>query len=96
MSLTQVQVAERVGLAPAVYSRIERGQMIPSVDTMRKLCVELMVSPEDLMGLTESADSGARTRPEDDATLRRLIFVARKLDAGKLDALVHVATELAR
>ncbi|TQF10445.1 helix-turn-helix transcriptional regulator [Myxococcus llanfairpwllgwyngyllgogerychwyrndrobwllllantysiliogogogochensis] len=96
MSLTQVQVADRVGLNSVVYSRIERGQMIPSVETMKKLCVELMVSPEDLMGLTESSTSGARARPEDDTTLRRLIFVARKLDPGKLDALLHVATEFAR
>ncbi|TQF10741.1 helix-turn-helix transcriptional regulator [Myxococcus llanfairpwllgwyngyllgogerychwyrndrobwllllantysiliogogogochensis] len=96
MSLTQVQVAERVGMASAVYSRVERGHMIPSVETLKKLCIELMVSPEDMMGLTESSTSGARARPEDDTTLRRLIFVARKLDAGKLDALVHVATELAR
>ncbi|TQF08755.1 helix-turn-helix transcriptional regulator [Myxococcus llanfairpwllgwyngyllgogerychwyrndrobwllllantysiliogogogochensis] len=96
MSLTQVQVADRVGLASAVYSRVERGHMIPSVETMKKLCIELMVSPEDLMGLTESSNSGARARPEDDAAMRRLIFVARKLDAGKMDALLHVATELAR
>ncbi|WAM28333.1 helix-turn-helix domain-containing protein [Myxococcus sp. NMCA1] len=96
MSLTQVQVADRVGLNSVVYSRIERGHMIPSVETMKKLCIELMVSPEDLMGLTESSGGGARARPEDDTNLRRLIFVARKLDEGKLDALVHVATELAR
>ncbi|NNB90015.1 helix-turn-helix domain-containing protein [Corallococcus exiguus] len=96
MSLTQAQVAERVGLAAAVYSRVERGHMMPSVSTLYRMCIALMVSPEDLLGLTESTDSEARARPEDDAALRRLIFVARKLDAGKLDALVHVATELAR
>ena len=96
MSLTQVQVADRVDLASAVYSRIERGHMIPSVETLKKLCIELMVSPEDVIGLTESSGSGARARPEDDTAMRRLIFVARKLDAGKMDALLHVATELAR
>ncbi|MCP3169984.1 MULTISPECIES: helix-turn-helix domain-containing protein [Myxococcaceae] len=96
MSLTQVQVAERVGMASAVYSRIERGHMIPSVETLKKLCIELMVSPEDMMGLTESPDRGAPTRPEDDVTLRRLLFLARKLDAAKLDALVRITTELAR
>ncbi|CAM4543397.1 helix-turn-helix domain-containing protein [Myxococcus xanthus] len=96
MSLTQVQVAERVGMNSVVYSRIERGRMIPSVETLRSLCIELMVSPEDLMGLTESPGSGSHTRPDDDVTLRRLLFLARKLDASKLDALVRVATELAR
>ncbi len=96
MSLTQVQVAERVGMAPAVYSRVERGHMIPSVETLKKLCIELMVSPEDMMGLTESPDKGAPSRPEDTVTLRRLLFLARKLDAAKLDALVRITTELAR
>ncbi|NVJ27511.1 helix-turn-helix transcriptional regulator [Myxococcus sp. AM011] len=96
MSLTQVQVAEHVGMAPAVYSRVERGHMIPSVETLKKLCVALMVSPEDMMGLTESPDKGSPTRPEDTVTLRRLLFLARKLDAAKLDALVRITTELAR
>lgn len=96
MSLTQVQVAERVGLNSVVYSRIERGLMIPSVETMKKLCVELMVSPEDLLGLTESSGGAARARPEDDTNLRRLIFVARTLDAGQVEALLRVATEFAR
>ncbi|XXF79771.1 helix-turn-helix transcriptional regulator [Myxococcaceae bacterium GXIMD 01537] len=98
MGLTQADVAVRVGLVPPVYSRLERGQMMPSVPTLYRLCTELKVPPEELLGIPESAHGGAGPRAkEDDApSLRRLLYLARKLDAGKLDALVHVATELAR
>ncbi|MCP3105333.1 helix-turn-helix domain-containing protein [Myxococcus sp. K15C18031901] len=96
MGLTQAEVADRVGLVPPVYSRLERGQMLPSVPTLYRLCTELMLSPEDLLGLSESSKKGPRTRPEDEASLRRLLFLARKLDERKLDALLRVATELAR
>lgn len=30
LGLTQAQVAERVGLVPLVYSRLERGKMLPA------------------------------------------------------------------
>nr|BDT32072.1 helix-turn-helix domain-containing protein [Myxococcus sp. MH1] len=98
MGLTQADVATRVGLVAPVYSRLERGLMLPSVPTLYRLCTELKVSPEELLGLAKSAQGGKGPRAtEDDApTLRRLLYLARKLDAGKLDALVHVATELAR
>ncbi|AGC43160.1 DNA-binding protein [Myxococcus stipitatus DSM 14675] len=98
MGLTQAEVAERVGLVAPVYSRLERGQMLPSVPTLFRLCTELKVSSEELLGLEASGRSGTGPRAkEDDApSLRRLLHLARKLDEGKLDALVHVATELAR
>ncbi|MBU8900861.1 helix-turn-helix domain-containing protein [Corallococcus sp. M34] len=96
MGLTQAEVADRVGLVPPVYSRLERGQMLPSVPTLYRLCTELMLSPEDLLGLADSSAKGPRTHPEDDSNLRRLLFLARKLDERKLDALVRITTELAR
>ncbi|WP_338869321.1 helix-turn-helix transcriptional regulator [Myxococcus stipitatus] len=98
LGLTQADVAERVGLVAPVYSRLERGQMLPSVPTLYRLCTELNVSPVALLGLAESAQGvkGARAKEEDTQSLRRLLYLARKLDEGKLDALVHVATELSR
>ena len=36
--LTQADVAERVGIATEVYGRLERGAMLPSAPTLRKLC----------------------------------------------------------
>ncbi|MBZ4334477.1 MULTISPECIES: helix-turn-helix domain-containing protein [unclassified Corallococcus] len=98
--LTQAEVGPRVGLLSTVYSRLERGKMLPSVPTLYRLCTELKVSPEDLLGLTGlvRGRKGQRPRPREDETpaLRRLLYLARKLDAEKLEALLHVATVLTR
>jgi transcriptional regulator with XRE-family HTH domain len=101
LGLTQAEVAERVDLVHAVYSRLERGKMLPSVPSLYRLCQELRISPELLLGLTPGPGSrkkGARSQPPEENTpeLRRLLHLARKLDAEKLDALLHVATALSR
>ncbi|MCP3170147.1 helix-turn-helix domain-containing protein [Myxococcus qinghaiensis] len=98
LGLTQADVAERVGLVPPVYSRLERGQMLPSVPTLYRLCTELKVSPEELLGLTEAAHAGKgpRTTEDDAPSLRRLLYVARKLNEAQLEALLHMATVLAK
>ena len=100
LGLTQAEVAQRVGLISTVYSRLERGKMLPSVPTLYRLCIELKVSPEDLLGLTAlvRGRKGQRPRAREDElpALRRLLYLARKLDAEKLEALLHVATVLTR
>ncbi|MBN9686038.1 MULTISPECIES: helix-turn-helix transcriptional regulator [unclassified Corallococcus] len=100
LGLTQAEVAERVGLVHPVYNRLERGKMLPSVPSLYRLCRELQVSPEKLMGLTATGDvrKGTKTKPkeEDAPELRRLLHLARKLDAEDLAALLHVASALAR
>ncbi|MGE6758436.1 helix-turn-helix domain-containing protein [Corallococcus interemptor] len=101
LGLTQAEVAERIGLVHPVYSRLERGKMLPSVPSLYRLCMELRVSPETLLGLTPSGEvrKGSKKqspREADAPDLRRLLHLARKLDAEKLDALLHVASALAR
>jgi transcriptional regulator with XRE-family HTH domain len=100
LGLTQAEVAERIGLVHPVYNRLERGKMLPSVPTLYRLCQELRASPEKLMGLTPtgSVRKGARAQAKDEDTpeLRRLLHLARKLDAEELEALLRVASVLAR
>ncbi|NTX39838.1 helix-turn-helix transcriptional regulator [Myxococcus llanfairpwllgwyngyllgogerychwyrndrobwllllantysiliogogogochensis] len=97
LGLTQAEVAERVGLVPMVYSRLERGKMLPSVPSLYRLCRELGVSPEVMLDLGgESKGNKSRAREEATPELRRLQHLARKLDAEKLDALLHMATVLSR
>lgn len=38
LGLTTTQVAEAIGLSQATVSRVERGNMDPSIETLRRLC----------------------------------------------------------
>ncbi|MCY1041641.1 helix-turn-helix transcriptional regulator [Corallococcus sp. bb12-1] len=98
LGLTQAEVAERIGLVHPVYSRLERGKMLPSVPSLYRLCRELRVSPETLMGLTPKASGRKDSQPqaEEGPKLRRLLHLAQKLEEEDLDALLHIASALAR
>jgi len=52
LGLTQAQVAKRAEMSPAVYGRIERGGMMPSVPALRRLAVALGVSPALLLDMS--------------------------------------------
>jgi transcriptional regulator with XRE-family HTH domain len=47
--LTQEDVAERTGIVPEVYGRLERGIMMPSVPTLWKLAVVFRISADELL-----------------------------------------------
>jgi len=100
LGLTQAEVAEKLGLAHMVYSRLERGKMLPSVQTLLRMCSVLRISSDELLGLADTEegtklDKGARGQggaPK----LRQLTGLARKMDEDQLDALVKVAQVLLR
>ena len=96
MGLTQAQVAERIQLTPLVYSRIERGKMLPSVPSLVRLCAALHLSPEDALGFAPSPTQRKRSggHAPDEETLRRLLYIARRLEPRQLDALLGVATAM--
>jgi transcriptional regulator with XRE-family HTH domain len=54
LGLTQAQVAQKVGLVPGVYGRIERGDMMPSVPSLRRISIVLGISSDALMGVSPS------------------------------------------
>ncbi|XXF78508.1 helix-turn-helix transcriptional regulator [Myxococcaceae bacterium GXIMD 01537] len=97
LGLTQAEVAERLGIAHMVYSRLERGKMLPSVQTLLRMTSVLRVSSDELLG-TASAEEPARSAQDSRGTpkLRQLTGLARKMDEGQLDALVTVAQVLLR
>jgi transcriptional regulator with XRE-family HTH domain len=69
LGLTQAEVAVKVGLSPAVYGRVERGHMTPSVPTLRRLCETLGVSSDAVLSLAirdtaQPARATARTGGE--------------------------------
>src|SRR6218665_875565 len=49
--VTQADVAERIGVATEVYGRLERGLLMPSVPTLRRLCLALKLPADSLLAL---------------------------------------------
>jgi transcriptional regulator with XRE-family HTH domain len=100
-SLTQEDVAERVGLATEVYGRLERGGMLPSVPTLKKLCEVLRIPSDVLLGLTPAQENfwtkEAPSRPvEQPAEIRRLVRTVKKLQPDEFRLLHLMATGLLR
>lgn len=60
LELTQEDVAQTIGLNVAVYGRMERGKMLPTVPTLCKLCFVLQASSDELLGFIPP---GARPGP---------------------------------
>lgn len=97
LGLTQADVAERVGIAMEVYSRMERGKVLPSVTTLRRLCQVLRIGADTLLGLEVEALDAPSEEPaptvapgEDPPRLRRLVRALRALDAEQLRAVAQV------
>jgi transcriptional regulator with XRE-family HTH domain len=88
--LTQADVADRVGVATEVYGRLERAHLLPSVPTLRKLCLVLRVDANAALGLTaqEAAEwlKGGAPTQEDPPRLRRLVRTLRQLRDDQLAA----------
>lgn len=105
LELTQADVAERIDVATEVYGRLERGGMLPSVQTLLKLCHELNVSSDELLGLSQHAPSPrggssatleAHTAPSERPEIRRLLRSLRQLDSSHIKLLGLVAKALLR
>ena len=99
-TLTQADVAERVGLATDVYGRMERGNMLPSVPTLRRLCRVLRVDANVILGLDINKAPLWLEEPElelnDLPELRRLVRTLRQMDAAQLSVVRSTANALVR
>jgi len=93
--LTQAEVAERVELATEVYARLERGNMLPSVPSLLRLCRALGVDANSLLGLVTDTPPQwlvqAAPPSEEPPALRRLLRSVRRLGAAQVNALTRVA-----
>lgn len=100
-NLTQEDVAERVGLATEVYGRLERGGMLPSVPTLKKLCETLRLPSDVLLGLTPAQENfwtkpPPTKRPEEPGEVRRLVRTVKKLEPAEFRLVSLMATGLLR
>ncbi|WP_245682643.1 helix-turn-helix domain-containing protein [Archangium gephyra] len=98
--LTQADVAERVGIVTEVFGRIERGYLLPSVATFRRLCRALRLDANIVLGLdVEKAPSWLKeSEPEadDPPELRRLVRTIRRMDAAQVSIMLSTANALVR
>jgi len=99
--VTQADVAERIGVATEVYGRLERGLLMPSVPTLRRLCLALKLPADSLLALGTPHPPAWAEAPSAPAEtggpqMRRLMRHVRKLNPDQLRALSHVAATLRR
>ncbi|HEX8826351.1 MAG TPA: helix-turn-helix domain-containing protein [Archangium sp.] len=96
--LTQADVAERIGVATEVYGRLERGLLMPSVPTLRRLCLALHLPADKLLALgTSHSPTWADVPPppqQEGLQMRRLLRHVRRLKPHQLRALSIVAATL--
>lgn len=78
--LTQADLAEKAGIASETVSRIERGSLAPSFETLADFATALGVDVRDFF---EIADQAVRERRDD--PLMRLIVRLAFCDAADLD-----------
>lgn len=90
LGLTQAQVAQSASMSPAVYGRIERGGMMPSVPALRRMAVALGISPAVLLDMSpqEVPSSDRDLTPE----ARKVVGLVRTWPEAK----VAVGNELLR
>ena len=99
--LTQADVVAVVGTHPEVYGRIERGEVMPSVPTLMRVCLTLGCGPHELMGFSplESPQNapGASMLPpgiNDTPEKRRLLRRLAHLDSPKIKTLARLVAFL--
>lgn len=98
--LTQEDVADRVGVSTQFYGRIERGNALPSVTTLRRMLEVLDMSADVLLGvnLSEAASSDdAITQAQheaDNPQLRRLMRYLRRASPVTLQVVKVLLDEI--
>ena len=73
-SMTQEQLAEKVGIDPNSISRIERGRLIPALPTLIDICNALEIGSDAVLAAYIATDTPIRWTP-----------LAKKLDAVDLE-----------
>ncbi|KFA91013.1 hypothetical protein Q664_25210 [Archangium violaceum Cb vi76] len=100
-SLTQADVAERIGVATEVYGRLERGLLMPSVPTLRRICLALHLSADALLALSSPhppiwEEPPPPSSEQEPPAMRRLLRNVRKLNSTQIRALSLMASTLRR
>lgn len=96
--LTQEDVANRIGIAAEVYGRFERGDMLPSVPTLVRLCRVLRLDANVVLGFSSKQVPAwveqSLPEGEDPPAVRRLLRTVRQLNPRQRWALSIMASTL--
>lgn len=96
--LTEQEMATWLGLVPDVYGRIERGEMLPSVPTLYRLCLTFHLSAGAVLGQTPEETAPPELPPPEPPSpeVLQLTRLLRELSPGDLRSLEAIASVLAR
>jgi transcriptional regulator with XRE-family HTH domain len=98
LGLTQAELAEKVNLLPEVYGRIERGTLIPSIQTVWRLSLVLGISSDVLLGVVpfrgEATLDSAFPEESPSPELRRIVHQLRTWPPERLRVLDKVLSAL--
>ena len=101
LGLTQEDAADRVGISPEFYARIERGGTLPSVPTLVRMAAGLSVDTDRLLGRVGTAARageeevrGYGATATESPEVRRLVRRLRQADARTVRLLSILAKEL--
>ncbi|WP_434345691.1 helix-turn-helix transcriptional regulator [Myxococcus virescens] len=83
--LKQTEVAHLIKISPVVYSRMERGRVLPSLPTLYRLCTALRTTPNEVLEYPTSLPPDVVAAAKE-ALLRRV----RQLDAHQALALLRL------
>jgi len=98
--LTQEDVADRVGVSTQFYGRIERGNALPSVTTLRRMLEVLDLRADALLGVSmseaaSSDDDATQAQHEaDNPHLRRLMRYLRRASPVTLQVVKVLLDEI--
>lgn len=98
LGLTQAEVARELGVVTDVYGRMERGDMLPSVSSLRRVCLVLGLSADELLSLEHEEGALVARRPtaltEGSPEFRRLVGHLRAWPPGDLRLLYQLVVAM--
>jgi transcriptional regulator with XRE-family HTH domain len=90
--MTQEDAAARVGVSTQFYGRIERGDALPSVTTLRRMAEVLGVYADAL--LAGGVPAGRAAEPGDGPQLRRVVRSLRRTTPAVMAAVERILDAL--
>lgn len=79
--LTQEELAEKVNLSTGMIGQIERGETMPSIESLNAIIKELGIDPRSLLGDT----------PPSNAELAELYMIASRMNPEQQHLLLKIA-----